>query len=524
MFYIFNEKFCIKLHSAFLNIRYSEIFIMYRSLILFLILPSLVIAVPDFEITELNTGNAIEQTIVTAFLADEDRADLIVISVSEEFEKTLELYELQNNGYASEPLVYIPLEDDVISIDVGRLQQRDILVMFTDHEAFQYDPRTGTKKTLIQYNSIYNTPIRDSVPNLDLFRDLNKDDLDDFFIPGFTGFTGYMQMEDGSFSDGIAMYAPPVMNMSSGSASYRATQNYLTDMNLDGIQDIVFWVNDHLSVFAGRPDGLFESKAIKFDSAVPYQYGSMVDMERAMSEDQSDFNAKVLFRLTDLDNDEITDLIVMSITSESVLKKNTTYEIYKGFNSDSGQLVFSDVPVSKIVLKGLQIGLQEMDFNDDEKIDFLAASVELGLGKIIKALFSGTANIDLNFYQMEGDRYPEKPNVTRKLTIKFDLFSGKVFVPTILNADLDGDGFSELIVQKGSDTLQIYTGIDDEKLFEKKPVNINVDLPEGQNGGGIFGGQNIVKLVDLNNDDKLDILIRHESKIEPNRIIVMLSK
>ena len=243
-------------------------------------------AAPAFEITELDTGQAVDQTVMTAFLENEGQADLIVISVSGESEKKLELYELSGNGFSGSASVVTPLAEDVISVDIGRFRQRDILVTFTDHEAIGYDPRTGIKRTLIQYQSIHNTPIRDSVPNPDLFRDINKDGLDDFFIPGFKGMTAYIQMDDGEFSEGIAMYAPPVMRMSPGTANYQMPGNYLADMNTDGLQDVVFWVDEHLSFYAGRPDGLFESEATGFDSRVPYRYGSMEDMDREMNEKQ----------------------------------------------------------------------------------------------------------------------------------------------------------------------------------------------------------------------------------------------
>lgn len=485
----------------------------------------LVTAAPNFDIGEFDTGNAVEQTVMTANLTSENKADIIVINVSKKFEKVLKLYKLENNSYSQVSRLEVPIGKDVISTDVGRFQQRDIVVMFTDHEAIWYDLPTGTTKTLIHYQSIFNTPIRDSIQNLNLFRDVNNDGLDDFYIPGFKGPTVYIQKKDGSFSDGIAMFAPPVMTMSPGSASYRVIQDYLADMNLDGLQDIAFYFDGQFTYYAGRPDGLFEGTAVKFGTNVPFQYASQSDMDREMNgrQEHSNFKGKALYRLKDLDNDDITDLVVLSVSSKGVLDKNMVFEIYKGRRDITGGLVFSDAPISKILSNGQSFGLIEKDFNNDKKADFLVPSVDIGVGKIIKGLISRSADIELNFYQMKDGKYPERPNVSRKLKVRFNLSSGRVFFPAILSGDLDGDGLEELIVQKGADTLQVFTGTGDEELFEKNSTDITVDLPVGENGSGNPINPPI-NLVELNGDGKPDFFIRHNSKTGQNRIVVMLSK
>ena len=490
------------------------------------VMPAKLPAAADFNITELATGRAIDQTIMTAFLGDPGRADMIVVSVSEKLDKKLELYELQDEGYAASPSIEMPLSHEVISIDVGRIHEQDSLVIFTGREAIQYDPRSGTHRTLINYQSIYNTPVQDSVPNLDLFRDLNQDGRDDFFIPGFSGATVYIQQQDGSFSKEIAMYAPPTIRMNPGYAEYQVNQNYFADMNLDNLQDAVFWVDDRLSIYPGRKDGLFDQSSFMFDSDVPFEYGSYDEMDRFMDKNQmhSDFNARALSSLADLDNDGITDLIVMSVKSEGLFDKSINYEIYSGRKGDQGKLEFSKQPVSRILAGSIPLLFLTKDFNSDKKTDFLVASVEISLGKIIKALFSGSADIDLNFYQMVEHGYPEKPNASLEINVRFDLKSGKVSFPTILSADLDVDGYEDLIIQRGKNTLQIYSGVDGEQLFDKDSMDIRVDLPETQNGNRISGVFGSIKLVDLNHDEKPDILIRHESKTETNRVIVLLSK
>lgn len=67
-------------------------------------------------------------------------------------------------------------------------------------------------------------------------------------------------------------------------------------------------------------------------------------------------------------------------------------------------------------------------------------SAEIGLGKIVRALLTGSINVDLAFYLMQDGGYPEDPHVRRSVKVEFDLGSGTISVPLNLLHDLDFDG------------------------------------------------------------------------------------
>jgi hypothetical protein len=95
--------------------------------------------------------------------------------------------------------------------------------------------------------------------------------------------------------------------------------------------------------------------------------------------------------------------------------------------------------------------------------------------------------------------FSEKPNLTKKIKVRFDFSEGDLFVPAVLSADVDGDGRKDLLVQKDENTLSVYPGEPGERLFQKAPINLELSLPVEREG---------FRVVDLDGDGR-DELILH---------------
>ncbi|MBD3649283.1 MAG: VCBS repeat-containing protein [Pseudomonadales bacterium] len=227
--------------------------------------------------------------------------------------------------------------------------------------------------------------------------------------------------------------------------------------------------------------------------------------------DQSNSESKALYKLGDLDGDGITDLVTLKVKSEGVFNKQTTYEMHRGVNGGE-HVRFEESPFSFIRSEGIQYEMEEKDFNQDGQLDVVTSSVRLGLTRVLTALITGSIGLDLQFYQMKDGRYPEKPNITRRITATFNFSTGDVFFPSVLIGDVDGDGLADLMVQEGSDELRVYPGRKGEGLFERDSVDFRIDMP---------ADPDLVQLVDLNRDGKQDVLLQHE---EPPRIVVLLTR
>jgi len=481
---------------------------------------------PFYE-SNLQTQPGLDQSILPAFLRDATAADLIVATATENNTKSLQLFEMQNGFYPDNAAYEIALTEDVIFLDIAATVGRDMLVVFYAGSAVQLDPRTGATRHLIQFSSIYNAPVDQKIPKLDMVRDLNGDNLDDFIIPGFKGYEVYIQNHDGTFGNGISLNAPPIMDISfRDNPWYQARKIYHADVTNDGRADLVFWVVDKFMVYQQLADGTFTDEPVQFSPKVIFDAEGYEGVSMRMGEeDQSDAQQQALFQLKDFTGDGIPELVTLAVKSQGVLKKSTTYNIHTGAGlypseSDSAYMLpdFQVEPASTIRSRGIQFDLEEKDLNNDGQLDIIVSSVEIGVGKIIRALLTGSIAINLDFYQMADGIYPEKPNLHREVTATFNMSSGDVFLPTVLISDINGDGQEDLAVQDGRDTLEIFHGVSNGKLFERRANKVSVEMPRDPD---------LVESLDLNGDGKQDLLIRLEPEEDDNnthRLKVLVSK
>ncbi|MEX2490091.1 MAG: VCBS repeat-containing protein [Pseudomonadales bacterium] len=469
---------------------------------------------PAFDISTIDTSPVRSQTVYSAFLVDKDKADLIVAKVREDGTRRLAVYLMQDGRFHNEPEVDIELPDDVILTEVCRLQSGDAFILYTRNQAVSFDPRTGIRRKLVEYSSLYNVPAKERIPRLDLCRDLNNDGLDDFIIPGFDGFQVFIQRDDNTFHDPVDIYAPPYMEMSySSNPWYEARTLYQVDMNHDGRGDLVVWRDDHFDIYLQQDTGLFDADPAQLETDITFDHEGTDGLSPGLGEgDVSNSQSKALYQLADLDGDGIPDLVTLTVKSRGVFDKQTTYEIHKGRKGEQNLIEFEQAPVSRIQSEGIQFDMEEKDFNQDKQIDVVISSVRLGLGKILAALLTGSISVDVDFYQMSNGRYGDSPNVTRKIKATFDWSTGEVFYPTVLIADMDDDGLADLLVQAGENTLQIYPGRPDEELFERDSIDFEVPMPRDPE---------LVELTNLNNDGRPDLIMQRRF---PAKVVIMVSR
>jgi hypothetical protein len=153
---------------------------------------------------------------------------------------------------------------------------------------------------------------------------------------------------------------------------------------------------------------------------------------------------------------------------------------------------------------GIQLENERLDLTGDGRQEFVVTSVDVSLGAIIGALLTRTASVDVAVYRMTDGVFSEKPNLTKKIKVRFDFGEGDLFVPAVLSADVDGDGRKDLLVQKDEDTLSVYPGEPGERLFQKAPINLELSLPVEREG---------FRVVDLDGDgrDELILHVKRES-------------
>ena len=85
----------------------------------------------------------------------------------------------------------------------------------------------------------------------------------------------------------------------------------------------------------------------------------------------------------------------------------------------------------------------------------------------------------------------------------------------VLLGDVNGDGHSDLLVGKNWEELHIFLGVSGPELLAKKPQKVKVAMPNDERN---------IWLVNLNKDNKQDILIYHRSTTEQYRVTMLIAK
>lgn len=477
-------------------------------LIILLLVTLKSIAEPLFDVSKLNVQRTIKHPIIAAFLLDPEQANLLVREFSENGGRFIATYAMvDENHFDSQAIGVITVNPEVIFVDTGTVTNGTVesLILFEREQAWRVDPLTGKREHLIDFHSLYQQPVLDELPSLDLVRDINGDGLEDIMIPDFDGYWVYLQRSKGKFDDGKLIRVPAIMDLTwQDYPWYRHAKPYYADVNIDGLQDLLFWDKDRLQVYYQQQNRVFASHPVAYQPMVDFQNEGLTGLSIKLGgrDDQSNITEKSLFRFADLNSDGLADIITLSVHSKGVLNKKSTYEIYMGELDTSGQLTFAKTPTSVIESDGIQFQMKEIDFNEDGRTDFVVSSVEIGLGKILAALITGSISQDLQFYQMGEAGYASKPNVVWEIKTTFSLSTGDVFYPTVLIIDINGDKLVDLLVQDGDSALKIYLGNASSRLFNRTSLRFDIPMPDDPD---------LVEVADLNKDGKDDIILRYDA-------------
>ncbi len=135
---------------------------------------------------------------------------------------------------------------------------------------------------------------------------------------------------------------------------------------------------------------------------------------------------------------------------------------------------------------------------------------------MIRVMAANSIAADLEFYRMEGGKYPNTPNATRRIKPDLDILGRRgPFFPTVLLGDVNGDGRADLLAGQSRTALHIFSGMPGPGLFARHPQKLAVALT---------GNERNARLVDLNRDGKQDVLIEIPSSTGPHRITVLIAR
>ncbi len=498
-----------------------------------------------FKQYKVETGIAKHQTVLTGFLLGGDCAELAVVNIDANGNRHLRIYAFSEDTWVSK--LDTPLRPEVLFVDVVSIGGRDRLITYEPGRLNWFDPDSAKDRALVEVTTNYNATGESGVPYLDISRDVNADGLDDLVVPDIDGFWIATQLPDGSFTDPIKLGPPdPFLDKIAldDSRSYRevgitplTVHWYLSrlhqmDYDQDGRSDLVFWNADHFDVYRQDTHGMFSTAAETFTVDIPFDTDSAYSIAFDFSGEnmfslifgfRKNTKRRVLHTFQDLNGDGVSDLVIHSLEGRSLGKQRSLYAVHFGTSTPNGIVFARDVSMT-IRPRGTAGGLQPWgyssqwleDLDGDGNIDILFKDVQTGLVGMSRAMIGKSIAIDLEFYRMENDRHPDKPTTMRKIRPDLDIFEkDRVFFPVVLLGDVSGDGRSDLLVGKNWEELHVFLGVPGPELLARKPQKVVVAMPNDERNA---------RLVDLNGDNKRDLLIHYPSSTDPHRVTLLIAQ
>ena len=498
-----------------------------------------------FEEHEIVTGPAKHQTVLTGFFLGGDLAELAVVNSDGKGNRYLRIYAFDEGTWALR--LDTTLRSDVLFVDVAKINGRDRLIMYEHGRLNWFDPNSAVERALVEVTTNYKATDDGSISYVDITRDVNGDDLDDIVVPNIDGFWIATQLPNGSFSDPIKLGPPePFLDETAlgDTHSYREvgitpltvlwylSRLHQMDYDQDGRSDLVFWNTDHFDVYCQDDRGMFSPIAetftvdIPFDSDGAYSIAFEFNGENMFSlifGFRETTKRRVLHTFRDLNGDGVADLVIHSLEGRSLGKQRSLYEIYFGTPTPDGTVFAQEVSMT-IHPRGTAGGLQPwgyssqwlQDFDGDGEVDILFRDVQTGLVGMSRAMVGNSISMDLEFYRMEDGVYPRKPTTKHKIRPAFAPFNTReVFFPAVLLGDVNGDRRSDLLVGKNWEEMYIFLGVPGPELLAQVPEKIRATMPNDERN---------IWLVDINADDKQDILLYYPSTTESHRVTLLITK
>jgi hypothetical protein len=499
-----------------------------------------------FEHYEVSTGTAHHQTVLTGFFLGSETAELVVLDISESGKRRVQMYGLDDGAWNA--TLAASLSPGALFVDRANIAGHDRLISYQDGRLNWFDPVSKTEQALLDIATSYKPSEAGEIPHLDITRDLNHDGRDDLVVPDVDGFWIATQMDDGSFTKPVKLGPPePFRDLfafgdkhSYGDAGITAQTNpwyqsrlHELDYNRDGRSDLVFWNEDHFDVYLQDETGLFDPVAKTFTTDVGFDSDGSYSLVFGFS-DESTFSLitglrkktkrTVLQSFRDMNGDGIADLITRSLEGRSLIGQSNRYQVHFGSPTVDGTLFARDVSMALQPQdrakgrgpSGYSMGWWQ-DFDADGQIDILFGRVNTGVGGFFRAVLANSISMDIEFYRITDGIYPDQPNGSFRIKpdLEFVIGGRGPFFPTVLLGDVNGDSLIDLLVGENWQELKVHMGVKGPELFAVQPQTVAVDLTANEQNA---------RLVDLNKDEKKDLLVHHPSATEPHRLIVLIAR
>ena len=498
--------------------------------VVILLFPALLTARQEYRISQMRVAGTARDRLICDLNGDK-KLDLVVIytRATEERKSHLAVFlQKPDSSFSPQPDFTQLLGPDIRTIDCGDItpQAGSELVVFKDDGIYYFDKSSGVGKLkeLIHTPTIfkfaqYHPPIRHR-----FLWDFDGDKVPEIISPEINGPKIYKKGADGKFeffqqiplkaqldykigswgditkTDDINQFLRFKTYLKRTSATYTVPDLFVQDFNGDKRPDLIGILGNNLWVFCQKEDGKL-NPCLHFDKSV-----------LSPEEKKLGFVTEML-TFADLDNNGIGDIIKVKYGSVQQ-RVNIQYMIFYG----KPGLKYSDKPDQKLSSSGFRADFGVYDLNNDGLKDIVIPYFHFAPAAAFKVITDNAVKIQFRIFLMgKNHRYSQdpgkefaRPNRRELLVYRVNIL-GMILDPEALikgefnplihfGADVNGDGYPDLVADSGADTLNIYYG----------NKNVNYSQTPDQSFG--FESSWAFDFADLNRDGKDDLITYYESE------------
>ena len=252
------------------------------------------------------------------------------------------------------------------------------------------------------------------------------------------------------------------------------------DIDGDGRVDVASSTRHEIRIFLRKEDGSYSQTA---DRSIPLRLVTPRDHIRG--------SGGVACDIRDIDADGKLDLAISHVEGSITDATTTTYiYINRGGVWDRSQ-PDSTYQSSAAFMTNLLVNL-----DDGPSLELLRMRIKVSVLEFIELLLTREIDAEISIHRYAKEEgFEGRPWIEHKISVpfSFDTFRTKGFVPTV-DADLNGDGFKDLVLSGGGDAVEIYLG------GGKNPFRSRSAKQKMRTGGQI-------EFADYNGDGLVDFVI-----------------
>jgi len=490
----------------------------------------------QYQFSQMRINGTARDRIICDLNGDK-KLDILMIytRASEENKSHLAVF-LQGSAFAfsPEPSFETLLPSDIRSFDCGNVADipGDELVVFRDTGVYYFDKsdgKLGKPVPLISSPTIFRWAEYRNPQRQHFLVDFDRDGIPEILAPEISGPSIYKKSAENTYAllqkvklnaqlsykigswgdithtDDINQFLRFRSYMKRTSATYTVPDLFAEDFNGDKKPDLIGILGNDLWVFCQDDAGKFGDKP-----CLHWEKSVLTSEEKKLG-----FMGEML-TFVDLNGDGLADIIKVKFGSIEQ-RVNIKYMIYY----QRPGLSFPDVQDQTISSEGFRADFGAYDMNGDGRRDIVVPSFHFAPAQAFKMLTDNSVKVQFKIYLMQSSgRFAQdpgnqfaKPDKRIQLNYRINVL-GIIMDPEAMirgdfnplvyfGADVNGDGFPDLVADNGADTLNIYFG----------NKNVDFDMMDASKKQSIgLESSFVFDFADMNGDKKVDLVTYYESE------------